>query len=156
MKYLVRSLKYFVYLIIVLTLVILILVKFHIVEGNLETMFRNGYDSLWQIALIALVFSALYPRLSYSKRMLAAPGDPAELKGGIIESMDNRGWKLSEEQPDGTMKFVKRSPMARALAMWEDTLTFTPELGGYSVEGLTKQSVRVISALEARFNPTEE
>ena len=62
MKYLIRSLKYYCYLIILLALIILALVLTGFVEADLSKMFVNGYDSLWQIALVMLAFAALYPR----------------------------------------------------------------------------------------------
>ena len=46
MKYIVRSLKYFVYLIVILTLIIVVLVLAGFVEGDLSKIFVNGYDSL--------------------------------------------------------------------------------------------------------------
>ena len=55
MKYLVRALKYFVYLFIILALLIAVLVLTKVVDGNLSTMFVNGTDSLWQIALVMAV-----------------------------------------------------------------------------------------------------
>lgn len=156
MKYFIRSVKYFIYLLVILALVVAILVKMKMVDGNLGTMFVNGYDSLWQIAGIAALFAALYPKLSFSRRSLSAPGEDSQIRPVIMETMDNRGYRLASEDADGTLKFVKRSPLARMTSMWEDTLTFTRELGGYSIEGLTKHSVRVISALDAKLNPAEE
>ena len=49
MKYIIRSLKYYCYLILLLTLIILALVLTGFVEADLSKMFVNGYDSLWQI-----------------------------------------------------------------------------------------------------------
>ena len=66
MKYIIRSLKYFCYLIIILTLIILALVLTGFVEADLSKMFVNGYDSLWQIALIMLAFALIYPRFGFS------------------------------------------------------------------------------------------
>lgn len=155
MKYLVRAIKYFAYLLIILSLVILVLVKLGLVEGDLQTMFVNGYDSLWQIAAIAAVFSALYPRLGFSERLLSLPGSDEELRGGILEVMENRGYRLESETPD-RKTFIKRAPLSRALSMWEDRITFTRDLSGYRIEGLTKHTVRIISALGAKFDPDSE
>ena len=58
MKYIIRALKYFCYLIVLLAVIILALVLTGFVEADLSKMFVNGYDSLWQIALIMLFFAA--------------------------------------------------------------------------------------------------
>ena len=49
MKYIVRAIKYFFYFSILLIIILSVLVLAHVVDGNIETMFRNGYNSLWQI-----------------------------------------------------------------------------------------------------------
>ena len=35
--------------------------------------------------------------------------------------------------------------------MWEDTITLSPVLGGWEVEGLTRDLVRVIGSIESYF-----
>ena len=45
MKYFVRAVKYFIYLLVILSLVIAILVVSGLVDGDLSTMLDNGYDS---------------------------------------------------------------------------------------------------------------
>ena len=39
----------------------------------------------------------------------------------------------------------------RAARMWEDTITLSPILGGWEVEGLTRDLVRVIGSVEQYF-----
>ena len=80
MRYLVRSIKYFIYLMIVLSLIIAVLVFAGFVEADIETMFTHGYDSLWQIALMMAVFALIYPRFGFSKRCAHVYGEQAEQK----------------------------------------------------------------------------
>jgi hypothetical protein len=35
--------------------------------------------------------------------------------------------------------------------MWEDRVTLTPVLGGFEAEGLSRDLVRVVSAIEHKF-----
>lgn len=149
MKYLVRAIKYFFYLLIILTLVILLLVAFKIVEGDISTMFVNGYDSLWQIALVALFFALLYPRLGFITRKAYMPGDPEKVSRTVKEVLADRGYVLETSEGDN-MTFRKKRAGARLAKMWEDRLTFEKTPTGYNVEGLTRELARVISALEAR------
>lgn len=154
MKYLVRSLKYFVYLTIILVLIILILVKLRLANSDLSEMFVNGYDSLWQIALIIAAFSAVYPKFGFSSRNARLAGSDAEIRPGVTEVMEDHGYRLEKEE-EGKMSFIKRAPLSRALKMWEDRITLIRTIDGYSVEGLTKDIVRIISALEYRYRNTE-
>jgi len=148
MKYIIRALKYFCYLIIFLTLIILALVLTGFVEADLSKMFVNGYDSLWQIALIMLVFALLYPRLGYGTRTAHIFGSPEELRGDVVPAMERLGYRLEKE--DGTgWTFRRRSPVSRALKMWEDRITLSVTGAGVKAEGLTRDLARVISALEA-------
>jgi hypothetical protein len=148
MKYLIRSVKYFCYLIILLALIILALVLTGFVEADLSKMFVNGYDSLWQIALIMLVFALIYPRFGFSKRTAHLFGSPEELRSDVVKTMERLGYRLEGER-DGGWSFLRRSGFSRALKMWEDRITMTTGGAGLEVEGLTRDLARIVSALEA-------
>ncbi len=148
MTYIIRSLKYFCYLIILLTLIILALVLTGFVEADLSKMFVNGYDSLWQIALIMLVFALIYPRFGFSKRTVHLSGSPEELRPDVVRVMEALGYRLEREREDG-WSFRRRSGLSRALKMWEDRITLSPTAGGMEAKGLTRDLARVVSALEA-------
>jgi len=151
MKYLVRAVKYFVYLLVILVAVIWALVAFKIVDSDISAMFVNGYDSLWQIAAITAFFSIVYPRFGFTTRKAMAPG-PAEETAAVVKAvMTERGYELEKIDGDN-MCFRKRSPVVRAFKMWEDRITFEKSISGYNVEGLTKDLVRIVSAVESRFD----
>lgn len=155
MKYLVRSVKYFLSLLVVLVLVLLVLVKLNLVNSEIEDMFRNGYDSLWQIALILAAFSALYPKIGYGTRDVHAPGSLAEQRAAIVGYMDSRGYKLLKED-DEKLEFVLRSPLSRLFRMFEDNIVVSKTFDGVRVEGLTKDIVRVASAIQSRLENSEQ
>ena len=148
MKYIVRSLKYFCYLIILLVVIILALVLTGFVEADLSKMFINGYDSLWQIALVMFVFALIYPRFGFSKRTAHLYGSPEELRPTIIKVMEGLGYRL-ESEADGQFCFLRRSGLSRALKMWEDRITISPSGAGLEIEGLTRDLSRIVSGLEA-------
>lgn len=154
MKYLLRSVKYFFYLTIILVLVVFVLVQLKIVEADLSTMFVNGYDSYWQMALMLAVFSALYPKWGFSTRKAYINGSFEELRDGIVEVMENHGYVLESNEGED-MTFRKRSGLSKALKIWEDRISFSREIAGYRLEGLTRDLPRLIAALENRFSPDE-
>ena len=152
MKYLVRSLKYFLYLLIILALVIAALIVTGLVEADFETVFKNGYDSYWQIALVAAVLAALYPRMGYSTRTAHLYGEPADVKARLDHVMDLHGYRLSKDLGEEGLRYVRRSGLSRALKMWEDTLTCRITAPGVEIEGPTKDLVRIVSGLEAQID----
>lgn len=149
MRYLIRAVKYYITMMIVLCLLIVVLVLAKVVEADLATMFVNGYDSLWQIALILVFFSAMYPHFGYSSRNLhLGGGSYAELRPQLVKVMEAKGYVLSSESGEN-LCFVKSSQVARLFRLWEDALTFTRTVDGFCVEGPTRDIVRVASALQA-------
>lgn len=147
MKYLTRSAKYFVYLLIVLSIIIFALVTFKVVDSDIETMFVHGYDSLWQMALIIAAFALLYPCFGYTRRNIhMGGGETPELRAKVADLMEKRGYRLKNEGGD-SLTYIKRAPFARAMKMFEG-LTFTRTIDGYEVEGLSKEVIHVAAALE--------
>jgi len=148
MKYLLRSLKYFLFLLVMFALLLAVLVFAKIVEADISVMFVHGYDSLWQIALMFLGVSLIYPRFGYSKRGVRMPGETSELRPAVLEVMTARGYKLVREDAD-TFFFIKRQPLDRLFRVYEDGINFTRTAIGYEIEGRTKDVVRLVGALEA-------
>ncbi|MBR4808789.1 MAG: hypothetical protein IK031_00735, partial [Bacteroidales bacterium] len=78
MKYLIRAVKYFVQLTVILSLIIAILIVAKVVDSDISKIFVNGYDSLWQIALMMAAFAAIYPSFGYGRRRVVVPGSDDE------------------------------------------------------------------------------
>ena len=96
MKYLRRSIKYFFYLAIILTLVVFVLILLKVVEPDPAKIFRNGYDSFWQIGIFLMLFAAVYPRYGFTTRRVHIPGSFDEIRPGTAEYMDLRGYRLDK------------------------------------------------------------
>ena len=151
MKYIVRVLKYFVFITLVMALILLVLSLAGIVEKDVNSMFRNGWQSVGQIALMFLVVAALYPRFGFCKRGAIVPGIYEDIRPGLVRYMAERGYELEKEEGED-LSFRLKSPVLRALKLlWEDRITFTRDRAGFYVEGRTKDVVRIVSGLEARM-----
>ena len=147
MKYLIRSAKYLLKFTIFLTLIILILTMTHLVDPDISKMFVGGYDSLWKIAALMLVFSLLYPRFGYMKRSAIVPGSFEEVLPIVSAVMQRLGYE--EESRDGeNMTFRKRGIGARMVRSWEDRISFERMVTGFELEGIGKDVIRVKYALE--------
>lgn len=150
LKYIIRAIKYFFYFSLLLIVLLTILVLAHIVDGNIETMFRDGYKSLIQIGIMFGCVSAIYPVFGFVRKDAVIPGEHSDIRGGIIDFMESRGYKLESEDGEN-MTFRSRSLFHRFSRMLEDRITLTRNLGGYQVEGLRKDVVRLIYGLESKF-----
>ena len=150
MTYLRRALKYFIQTCIIFALIIGVLMLTGLVSKDISGAFIYGWKSVWWIVAIFAVMALAYPFFGYQKRQINVKGDPALAKDGIIEALKGRGYVLESEK-DGELSFHLSSPVNRAARMWEDRITLTPILGGFQAEGLSRDLVRVMSAIEQHF-----
>ncbi|MBQ0143806.1 MAG: hypothetical protein MJY86_05655 [Bacteroidales bacterium] len=155
MKYIVRSIKYFFYYIIILCVVLGGLVLIGIVDADPAVMFRGGVKSIEQIALMFAVVAAIYPKVGFCTRSAKIAGDYSQIRQGIVDYMEIRGYKLETEEGEN-MTFRLRNKVNAAARMLEDRVTMTRELGGFAVEGITKDVIRIIGGLEYKFRTEEE
>ena len=154
MKYIVRVLKYFVFITVVMALILLVLALLGYVEKDVDSMFRNGWKTIWQIALMFLAVAALYPRFGFCKRGAIIPGAYEDIRPGLVRYMAGRGYEIEKEEGEN-LSFRLKSPLQRFLKLlFEDRITFTRDRAGFYVEGRTKDVVRIVSGLEALFNGT--
>lgn len=155
MKYIIRSIKYFVYLCLLLTLFIAIIYIVRGGTGSVAEMFNDGYDSLWKMAIVVAAFAALYPTFGYGKRNITAPGTTEEILPKISEFMKSRGYMVVEDKDGEKVVFRKTAISARISKMFEDKVYFTRTADGYEMEGILKEIVRLDSGLLDIFRPVE-
>ena len=155
MKYIVRAIKYFFYFTFVIVIIMSILVMLKLVGPGIETMFRNGYDSLWQIALMFGIVAAFYPMFGFMKKDAIVSGSYDEIKNGIFAYMEEKGYRLEKEDGEN-LTFRLKNPIHRLSRMYEDRITFTRTVSGFQLEGLRKDVVRIVYGLEYKFRHNEE
>ena len=146
MRYFIRAAKYFVQLMVILTLIIAILIVAKVVDSDISKIFVNGYDSLWQIALMMAAFAAIYPRFGYARRQAIIPGSDEEAAPQLEKAMTAFGYE-KELRSDGVLAYRKRSAADRFMRLWEDRITVTRFVSGYELEGPNKDIVRLINSI---------
>ncbi|MBO4844384.1 MAG: hypothetical protein J5490_07390 [Bacteroidales bacterium] len=154
MKYIVRALKYFVYISLIVTVIMLILVALKLVSPDVNVMFREGWGSILKIAVMFLAVSAIYPKFGYAKRGVRITGSYSEIRDGVVAFMEERGYELETEEGEN-MTFRLRNKFNRAARTWEDRITLTRELAGFYMEGISKDVARLASGLEFKFRNPE-
>ena len=147
MKYFIRSVKYFIYLSVLIVIIMALLVLIKAVEPDIGTMFRNGYDALWQIAVLFAAVAAFYPKIGYVERFAASSIDWESSRSEIKKYMENHYYSLEKAKP-GLMTFRHNGTVSRISRMYEDRITITSAEGGVTVEGLRKDVLRIASGLE--------
>jgi len=152
MIYLRRALKYFIQITLLFGVAIAFLMATGMAESNINVAFRHGWQSIWLILAVFAAVSLLYPRFGYGKRQIRAEGDPADYWKKIEEAMDARGYIPAGETPEGGRKYQLKSSVNRVARLWEDTITINPVLGGFQAEGLSRDLIRVVSALDRKIN----
>ena len=151
MRYTIRAVKYFLSMAVIVTLILICLTYYATGSFDISKSLDNGWRSVIYIGLILAVFSAVYPAFGYRQRPLDIRGEREEIAGIIRGYMDARGYRPEKERPDGLLTFRHRSPLVRFFRVWEDRITFTPTHSGYSIEGLNRDIVRMISGIEYKY-----
>lgn len=150
MRYLIRSLKYFVWFTVILCITMGIMVALGVVDADPKLMFRDGMKSVWQIAALFFVVALVYPLTGFRKINAVVPGEYNEVRDKVVSFMESKGYYLETEEGE-IMTFKLRSKVRAFLKMNEDRVTFVKEPGGFVVEGLRKVTIRLVSGLEYKF-----
>ena len=153
MKYLIRSVKYFIYLVVIISLILAVLVLIGAAEADISTMFRNGYDALWQIAILFAVIAGLYPKFGFIKRDATMTGSLQEKTDRVRNYMASREY-VFESENGNVLTYRHKGFISRLSRMFEDRITVTIKEEGATVEGLRKDAFIIAAGIESR--PLEE
>lgn len=146
MKYIRRAAKYFVQLLVILSLIIAILMVAKIVDSDISQIFVNGYDSLWQIALLMAAFAVMYPRLGYARREAIIAGPDEEVYPVLDRVMTAHGY-AREQRADGLVCYRKAAFGDRLTRLWEDRITVDRIATGFGLEGYNRDVVRLVNGI---------
>jgi len=155
MRYVIRAVKYFIYISVIVIILMAILVMLGYVSSDIDVMFRNGWKSVGLIAAMFAAVSAFYPRFGYTRRTVNAAGEFKELRGPVVSFMEDHGYRLEKEEGED-MSFRRNSTWIRIVRVGEDRISVTRCLGGFELEGPSKDVMPLASGLEFKFqNPIE-
>ena len=156
MKYLIRSIKYFFYFSIICAAIITVLVIIGAVEGDINAIFEDGYNSIGKIAMFFAIVAAVYPQLGFITREVNAPETTwSDSRETIVKYMEANRYQV-EQESDEVVTFRIRGGIGRLIKMCEDRITLTKTPSGWDMEGLRKDALRLASGLEQRLNATPE
>lgn len=151
MRYIIRAVKYFIYIWVIVIIILTALVLMNLVSSDINVMFQHGWKSVGLMAVMFAAVSAFYPLFGYTKRLAAVLGELDANDKEVIEYMtgDVRKYKL-ESQDGEKMTFRSRSVLRRII--WDDRITIEKGLGGYYVEGVGREVAKIVPGLEFKFH----
>lgn len=152
MKYLIRAIKYFFYFSFLTTAIILVLILIGAVEGDINTIFEDGYNTLWKIAIFFALVAAVYPKFGFVCRKIDTTGDWNEIRDSAKAYFSEKPFRLESESAD-SMTFIRKDTMGRITKMFEDRITVSRTEEGYTMEGLRKDVMIYAAGLEHRLPP---
>ncbi len=147
MKYFIRSVKYFFYFAFITALVILALVFIGAVEGDINEIFEDGWNSLWKIAVFFAVIAAVYPKFAFISRRLDINADWDTARSAAVTYFADRRLRVENESED-MITFRRIGPASRLAKMYEDRITLTRTPEGFVLEGLRKDVIVFATGLE--------
>ncbi len=155
MKYLIRSVKYFFYFAFLTSAVVLALVLIGAVEGNVNEIFEDGWNSIWKIAVFFVPVAAIYPKFAFISRRLEVNADWDTVRNEAVNYFKERG--LAVETEDGEkVTFRRTGPGKRIARMGEDRITLSRTDEGFVLDGMRKDIILFATALEYRISPNRE
>lgn len=149
MKYFIRSVKYFIYIVVIF--LILVNIIFYTSQrqpgvDNFMDLFRGGTQ--WQMLALFIAFSAIYPLLGYYNRKIDTNGNFADKKQDIIKYMTDSGRFLLTDDSNGKLTFRIRSPFVKFMRLYEDAIVIDYTDNPIIISGLRKEVVRHIQKIE--------
>ena len=154
MKYIIRSIKYFIYFALLTTVIICALVMTGLAEGDIDTMFRGGSSAIWKMALFFVAIAAVYPKVGFITRRISTDKNWNEIRNEAVHFMKERSYELESEE-SGKITFRHRGTLDKLKRMYEDRITITSKEDGFEMEGLRKDVFRFAANLEYRMNPQQ-
>lgn len=153
MKYFVRSVKYFFYFAFLTAIIICALILIGAVEGNIDTMFRGGWNAIWKMLLLFAAVAAIYPKVGFITREAIIANNWNDIREDFIVFMKDRHYEFEDEK-NGIAMFRYRGAAGRISRMYEDRISFdTNEEGVLKIEGLRKDVLRIAMGIENRYRP---
>ena len=97
---------------------------------------------------------AVYPNLGFIRRDVLVNKDWSDIRNEVVEFFTDRRYEVESEPPD-KVTFRVKGIAGRLSKMYEDRITLTRTDGGFELEGLRKDVIRLASGLENRFYSAE-
>lgn len=147
MKYLIRSVKYFFYFMILCMLFVTIVyyATEHKDGVTLQMLFTEG-GSIYKMLAMFAAFAVVYPAVGFQKKQLYI-SNFKENKREIVALFLNANFQIKEETQT-TIVFIAKNPVIRLMRMYEDQITIDFSDNPVIIDGLRKDVLRFSRGIE--------
>lgn len=155
MKYLIRSIKYLIYFVLIFFLIVGLIYLFSTQKQSglsFTEMFQEG--SFPKLAIFFLIVAALYPALGFGKRNLYLNGEYSKYADIIDLAMRDLEYEKTSQE-GGRVVYRCASHSKRLGRMYEDAITFDIGDNPVVIEGFRKDTTRVLSTVSYRIRQFE-
>lgn len=155
MKYLIRSIKYLIYFVLIFFLIVGLIYFFSTQKQSglsFTEMFQEG--SFPKLAIFFLAVAVIYPALGFGKRNLYLNGDYSKYADIIDSAMRDLDYEKASEE-EGKVIYRCTSHSKRLGRMYEDAITFDVSDNPVVIEGFRKDTTRVLSTVSYRIRQFE-
>ena len=160
MRYLIRSIKYLIYFVLIFFLIVGLIYLFSTQKQSglsFTEMFQEG--SFPKLAVFFVIVAALYPALGFGKRNLHLNGEYSKYAGIIDLAMRDLEYEKTSEE--GNLVIYRCTNHSKRLGrMYEDAISFDVSGNPVVIEGFRKDTTRVLSTVSYRIrqfeNPEEQ
>ncbi|MFA6677426.1 MAG: hypothetical protein WCS34_07525 [Bacteroidales bacterium] len=151
MKYIIRSLKFFLKILVLLCIIIFVMTIFTPDVSFSDTFSNNGKlfseGSLPKMLAFLILCSAIYPALTYVKKEIFIDGSYDDFKDVINEVFELSEYVFVSDNGD-SVTYRKKSKFARFNRLYEDQITLTKGESPLFLSGLRKDLMMISNRIE--------
>jgi hypothetical protein len=159
MKYLIRSIKYFIWFAIIFFICIVILVlttdgvQLTEVFDPQKGLFKAG--SLWKIIVFFAAVAAVYPSVGFVKKETFLNGTFDGRRDIIINILTESGYYIYLEEGE-SITFRPKKALTRFMRMYEGDIIMTKGESPIYLSGFRKDVYRLVSRIEFAIRKVDE
>lgn len=147
MKYLIRSLKYFLRLCIICLVIVVVMIITEMsnltAQGVIYVLTSTSKGLL--LVGVTIFASAIYPLLGFRTRSIRYSIEKNRVQ--IVNAFLSEGFTIKSESKNSEMIFQAKSPMRRLTLMYEDQIKVTQINDNIEISGVGKVVARVESRI---------
>lgn len=150
MKYLIRSIKYFIWFSVIFFIILCILVlttdgmTFSKAFAPEVGLFKEG--SFYKILAFFIAVAAIYPAMSFVKKEVFVDGSFKENETTIMRVFKSFEYEVESEDSE-KINFRKAKAFTRFMRLYEDRISITKDDNPLILTGYRKDILRVASAI---------
>lgn len=156
MKYLIRSIKYLFYFLIIFMIIVGLLFLWQQAKNpdiTFSGLFKEG--ALPKLIVFFILVAAIYPVLGFVKRKFYLNGDYSKYANIIEDTLKDAGYQIARKD-DEKVIFRHRKGVTRLTRMYEDAITFDLAQDPIVVDGFRKDVDRILRSISYRISRAEE